>query len=82
MKKAIITAAIILTGLLSQAQTKDSVVYDKITDSLVVDANEFLTLLKKENIGINDYEKFQQLLNTFIGYSANKRKKIVKTKLK
>ena len=82
MKKTIILLSIILTGLLSQAQVKDSVVYDKITDSLVVDANEFLTLLKKENIGINDYENYQKLLNTFIGYSANKRKKIVKTKLK
>lgn len=82
MKKTIIAIAIIFTSLLSQAQTKDSIVYDKIYDSLIVDANELMALLKKDNVGINDYEKFQQLLNTFIGYSANKRKKIVKTKLK
>ena len=59
MKKTIILTAIVLSGLLSQAQTKDSIVYDKITDSLIKDANEFLILIKKENIGINDYEKLK-----------------------
>lgn len=70
----------LVISISSFGQKKDSVVLSPITDSLIIDANEFLIKLKETNIGVKDFDWYNRVLNDFLQYTANKRKKIINHK--
>lgn len=78
MKKLLVLTFIFWTNFV-HSQIKDSVVYAAVpVDSLVIDAREFLQALKERNMGIKDFELTSAVLQQFLNYTADKRKKVIK----
>ena len=81
MKKTIILLSIILTGLLSQAQVKDSVVYkpDSVDVISVTDMNTCLKYIE-DKVTKKEYDSYLQAYQLLLGLVDRKRKITVKTK--
>jgi hypothetical protein len=83
MKKTILIISIFFYSVTTFCQAKkDSNALPVITDSIKVSAVEVLELLKKDNIGINDYAAYEKAFILLINYDADKRRKAAKVKNK
>jgi len=82
MNKLIITAAIILTGLFSQAQVKDSVVYkpDSVASISITDLDNTLKYIE-DKVTKKEYDSYFAAYRLLLALTEPKRR-IVKTKNK
>lgn len=82
MKKTILLFAIILTGLLCQAQVKDSVIYkpDSVDVVSITDMNTCLKYIE-DKVTKKEYDSYLQAYQLLL-QMVDKKRKIVKTKLK
>ena len=82
MKKAIILTAIILTGLLSQAQSKDSVIYkpDSVASISITDLDNTLKYIE-DKVTKKEYDNYFAAYRLLLALTEQKRR-IVKTKNK
>lgn len=80
MKKAIILTAIILSGLLSQAQTKDSVVYkpDSVASISITDLDNTLKYIE-DKVTKKEYDNYMAAYQLLLQLTEPKRR-IIKTK--